>query len=40
VVIFESSPGPKEKIYRQIEFIADLLADELVRRGLAGFYNL
>jgi hypothetical protein len=28
-------------MYRQIEFIADVLADELLRRGeLAIFYNL
>jgi hypothetical protein len=41
VVIFECSAGPKEKIYRQIEFIADVLADELLRRKeLAVFYNL
>ena len=41
VVIFESSAGPKEKMYRQIEFIADVLADELLRRKeLAVFYNL
>lgn len=41
VVLFESYASPKEKIYRQIEFIADVLADELLRRGqLATFYNL
>jgi hypothetical protein len=41
VVIFECSTGAKEKIYRQIEFIADVLADELLRRKeLAVFYNL
>jgi hypothetical protein len=42
VVLFEScAPHRKEKVYRQIEFIADLLADELLRRReLASFYNL
>lgn len=41
VVLFESCADPKEKMYRQIEFIADLLADELLRRReLAIFYNL
>jgi hypothetical protein len=41
VVIFERSAGPIEKLYRQIEFIADVLADELLRRKeLAVFYNL
>jgi hypothetical protein len=41
VVIFECSTGAKERIYRQIEFIADVLADELLRRKeLAVFYNL
>jgi hypothetical protein len=41
VVLFESGAYPKEKLYRQIEFIADLLADELLRRReLASFYNL
>ena len=41
VVIFESCARPKEKLYRQIEFIADVLADELLRpRELAVFYNL
>jgi hypothetical protein len=41
VVLFESCAHPQEKLYRQIEFIADLLADELLRRrDLAIFYNL
>jgi hypothetical protein len=41
VVIFECSTGTKEKIYRQIEFIADVLADELPRRKeLAVAYKL
>lgn len=41
VVLFESCADPKENLYRQIEFVADLLADELLhRRELATFYNL
>jgi hypothetical protein len=41
VVLFESCAGARGKIFRQIEFIADLLADELQRRReLAVFYNL
>jgi len=41
VVIFESLADPRETLYRQIEFIADVLADELLRRReLAVFYNL
>lgn len=41
VVLLESCARPKENLYRQIEFIADLLADELLRRReLAVFYNL
>jgi hypothetical protein len=41
VVIFESLAGPRETLYRQIEFIAGVLADELLRRReLAVFYNL
>jgi hypothetical protein len=41
VVLFESSAHQKEKLYRQIEFIADVLADELLRRReLASLYNL
>jgi hypothetical protein len=41
VVVFESLAGAKEKVFRQIEFIADVLADELLqRRELAVFYNL
>ena len=41
VVLFECCAERKENLYRQIEFAADLLADELLRRGdLATFYNL
>ena len=41
VVLFESYACPKEKMYRQIELIADVLSDELLRRReLATFYNL
>jgi hypothetical protein len=41
VVIFEGLFGAKANIFRQIEFIADVLADELLRRqSLAVFYNL
>ena len=41
MVLFESFAPLKEKLYRQIEFIADVLADELLRRReLASFYNL
>ena len=41
VVVFESADHPKEKLYRQIERVADVLADELLRRReLATFYNL
>jgi hypothetical protein len=41
VVLIESRAHLKEKLYRQIEFIADVLADELIRRReLAIFYNL
>jgi hypothetical protein len=41
VVLLESCAHPKENLYRQIEFIADLLADELLRgRELASFYSL
>jgi hypothetical protein len=41
VVLFEYGAGPRGKIFRQIEFIADVLADELLRRReLAVFYNL
>jgi len=41
VVLFECGAGCKEKIFRQIEFIADVLAEELLRRqSLAVFYNL
>ena len=41
IVLFESAFGPKANIFRQIEFIADVLADELLRRKtLAAFYNM
>lgn len=41
VVLFECAFGGKANIYRQIEFIADVLAEELVRRqSLAVFYNM
>jgi hypothetical protein len=41
VVLFESLFGGKANNFRQIEFIADVLADELQRRQrLAGFYNM
>ena len=41
VILLESCACRKEKLYRQIEFIADLLADELLRRReLASFYHL
>jgi len=41
VVLFEPCGVRKEKMYRLIEFIADVLADELLRRReLAAFYNL
>ena len=41
VVLFECGADSREKIFRQIEFIADVLADELRRRrSLALFYNL
>ena len=41
VVLFECGAGSREKTFRQIEFIADILADELQRRQeLAVFYNL
>jgi len=41
VVLFESCAGSREKIFRQIEFIADVLADELLRRRELGvFYHL
>jgi hypothetical protein len=41
VVLFEPHGVGKEKLYRLIEFIADVLADELLRRReLAAFYNL
>jgi hypothetical protein len=41
VVLFESCDGSREKIFRRIEFIADVLADELLRRQELGvFYNL
>lgn len=41
VVLFEGIPGPKANLFRQIEFIADVLADELLRhQSLAVFYNM
>jgi hypothetical protein len=41
VVLIEDSASSKEKVFRQIEFVADILADELVRRQeLAVLYNL
>jgi len=41
VVLFEPHGVRKEQMYRLIEFIADVLADELLRRReLAAFYNL
>jgi hypothetical protein len=41
VVLFEDGASSKQKFFRQIEFIADILADELVRRReLAVLYNL
>ena len=41
VVLFEGILGPEATPFRQIESIADMLADELLRRRrLAGFYNL
>jgi hypothetical protein len=41
VVVFECRAGHEGKIFRQIEFIANILADELLRRrDLAVFYNL
>jgi hypothetical protein len=41
VVLFGDTFGPKANIFRQIDFIADLLADELLRRrSLAVFYNI
>jgi hypothetical protein len=41
VVLFEGVSSPKTILFRQIEFIADVLTDELLRRqGLAVFYNI
>ena len=41
VVLFEGAFDPKANIFRQIEFIAGVLADELLRRqSLAVFYNM
>jgi hypothetical protein len=41
VVLFEGVFGAKASIFRQIEFIADVLADELLRRqSLAVLYNM
>ena len=41
VALFAGSFGPKANIFRQIEFIADLLSDELQqRRSLAAFCSI
>jgi hypothetical protein len=41
VVLFENVASPKATLFRKIEFIADVLADELLRRqSLAVFYNM
>jgi hypothetical protein len=41
VVLFEGCSSPKANLFRRIEFIADVLADELLRQqSLAVFYNL
>ena len=41
MVLFGCCADRKENLYRQIEFVADLLAEELLRRGdVATFYNL
>ncbi|HET7107282.1 MAG TPA: hypothetical protein VFI38_10765 [Candidatus Acidoferrum sp.] len=41
VVLFEGTLSAKAAMFRQIECIADMLADELQRsEALAGFYNL
>jgi len=41
VVLFEGGAGSREKLFRQIEFIADVLSAELLRRRQLGvFYNL
>jgi hypothetical protein len=41
VVLFEPCAGSREKIFRKIEFIADVLAAELLRRQELGvFYDL
>jgi hypothetical protein len=41
VVLFEGAFGPKSNVFREIEYIADILADELLRRqSLAVFYNI
>jgi hypothetical protein len=40
-VLFEGCSSPKANLFRRIEFIADVLADELLRQqSLAVFYNL
>jgi hypothetical protein len=40
-VLFDGAFEPKANIFRQIEFIADVLADELLRRQtLAAFDNM
>jgi len=41
VVLFEGGAGSRANIFRQIEFIADLLSDELQqRRSLAPFCSI
>jgi len=41
VVLFEGTLGLKSTLFRQIESIADMLADELLfRQGLGVLYNL
>ena len=41
VALFEGGYGPRASIFRQIEFIADLLSEELLRRkSLAIFYDV
>jgi hypothetical protein len=41
VVLFDGASEPKANLFRQIELIADVLADELQRRQrLAVFYNM
>jgi len=41
VVLFEGVSSPRGNLFRQIEFIADVLADKLLRRHeLAVFYSM